>query len=78
MIFAVSFVVLFSLFQFLMGLFLTFIYTPDMELAWSASATLSHKVVLKGDSFFFTFFFAFLSATIAYFIPQKLNIDHNK
>jgi len=76
-VFAISFILLFSLFQLLFqvlsGTLLTFMYTPDMEEAWNSSANLSQEVVFKSNHhpFLLTLFFAFLSATIAYFIPKK-------
>ncbi|WP_138419445.1 hypothetical protein [Aquibacillus sediminis] len=73
-IFAISFVLLFSLLQALSGMLLTFFYTPDITEAWNASANLSQEVIIKGSNsnFFLTLFFAFLSASIAYFIPKKI------
>lgn len=72
-IFAISFILLFSLFQVLSGLVLTLTYTPDMEEAWNMSAGLPQESVIKGSSspFFLTLLLAFLSATIAYVIPKK-------
>jgi len=76
-IFAISFILLFSLFQFLFqvlsGTLFTFMYTPDIEEAWNSSANLSQEVVIKSNHspFLLTLFFAFLSATVAYFIPKK-------
>ena len=76
-IFAISFILLFSLFQFLFqvlsGTLLTFMYTPDIEGAWNSSANQSQEAVIKSNHspFSLTLYFAFLSATIAYFIPKK-------
>ncbi|GAB3053746.1 hypothetical protein [Virgibacillus ainsalahensis] len=81
-IFAISFILLFSLFQVLSGMFLTLTYTPDISEAWNRSADLSQEVVIKGSgsSFLLTLSIAFLSATIAYFIPKKItkNNSNNK
>lgn len=73
LIFAISFILLFLLFQILSGLFLTIAYTPDIEEAWNMSADAPQKVVIKGSRspFLITLFIAFLSASIAYFIPKK-------
>ncbi|MFD2043078.1 hypothetical protein ACFSTA_02010 [Ornithinibacillus salinisoli] len=73
-IFAISFILLFSLFEILSGMLLTTMYTPDITEAWNTSANLSQEVVIKGgtSNFLLTLFFAFLSATIAYFIPKKI------
>jgi len=70
-IFAISFILLFTLFQYLSGLFLTFTYTPNIEDAWNSSVNLSQEVVLKGNqrTLLLPLIIAFLSATIAYFIP---------
>ncbi|WP_010531420.1 hypothetical protein [Lentibacillus jeotgali] len=72
-IFALSFIVLFVLFQILSGLILTYVYTPDIEEAWNLSAALSRETEINSSSssFLITFFIALLSATIAYFIPKK-------
>ncbi|SES64596.1 hypothetical protein SAMN05216389_101230 [Oceanobacillus limi] len=72
-IFAVSFVVLYALFQVLSGMVLTYIYTPDLEEAWTKSGNLSQEAVLLSDrqSLLLPFIFAFVSASLAYFIPQK-------
>jgi len=82
-VFAISFILLFSLFEFLFqvlsGILSTFMYTPDMEEAWNSSANLSQEVVIKSNhrSFLLTLFIAFLSATIAYFIPKKFMRNDN-
>ncbi|MBP1970165.1 ABC-type Fe3+ transport system permease subunit [Virgibacillus natechei] len=79
-IFAISFVLLFSLFQVLSGIILTITYTPDIEEVWNMSANLPDEVVMQGSSsssFFYTLFIAFLSATIAYFIPKKFTKHSN-
>ncbi|ASK61605.1 hypothetical protein CFK37_05200 [Virgibacillus phasianinus] len=75
-IFAISFILLFSLFQVLSGMLLTFTYTPDISEAWNLSAN-SQETIIKSShsSFLLTLFIAFLSATIAYFIPK--NIPNN-
>ncbi|MUK90616.1 hypothetical protein GMD78_19855 [Ornithinibacillus sp. L9] len=71
-IFIISFLILFSLFQVLSGLFLTYVYTPDIAEAWGMGANLSQEVAIKSSQspFLFTLFLALLSATIAYFIPE--------
>lgn len=81
-IFTISFVVLFSLFEVVSGMFLTFFYTPNVEAVWELSAQLPQEVVLNasGRPFLLTLLFALLSATIAYFIlkgffKQKTNPD---
>lgn len=78
-IFAVSFVLLFSLLQMLSGMVLTYTYTPEIEKAWELSATLPQETVIKGSqhSFLLTFVIAFLSATIAYVIPKKVSNKSN-
>ncbi|HLR68231.1 hypothetical protein [Virgibacillus alimentarius] len=74
-IFAISFILLFLLFQVLSGMLLTFTYTPDVDDAWNMSANLSQEVIIKSSqsSFLLLLFIAFLSATIAYFISKKMN-----
>ncbi|WP_087973479.1 hypothetical protein [Oceanobacillus rekensis] len=73
-IFAISFLLLFSLLQVISGLLLTFMYTPDITEAWNTSANLSQEVVIKSGNnhYLLTLVFAFISATIAYFIPNKI------
>ncbi|RKQ30396.1 hypothetical protein [Oceanobacillus halophilus] len=73
-IFAISFLLLLSLFQVISGWFLTFMYTPDVTDAWNVSANLSSEVVIRSDNRndLLTIFFAFLSAIIAYFISWKM------
>lgn len=72
MIFAISFILLFSLCQILSGMILTFAYTPDIEEAWNSSASLSQETVIKGSvsPFWPMLLLAFLSASIAYFISN--------
>lgn len=77
-IFAISFILLFSLFQVLSGMILTFMYTPDITEAWNTSANLPQEVDIGSNSnFLLTLFIAFLSATIAYFIPKKITKSSN-
>ncbi|SFA95490.1 hypothetical protein SAMN04488072_104126 [Lentibacillus halodurans] len=79
-IFTTSFILLFSLFQILSGLFLTFTYTPGIEEAWNMSAGLPEEAVIisGGSSFLRTLIFGFLAATIAYFIPKKMTKNTNR
>ena len=78
-IFAISFILLFSIFQVLSGMFLTLMYTPNVEEAWNMSGSLSKEVVITSSysSFLPTLLIAFLSATIAYFIPKKITNNIN-
>ncbi|WP_106497300.1 hypothetical protein [Lentibacillus sp. Marseille-P4043] len=77
-IFAISFILLFSLFQVLSGMILTFTYTPDIAEAWKMSSHSSQEVIMKGNSSFLpTLILAFLSATIAYFISKKFTKSNN-
>lgn len=69
-IFAISFVFLFIVFQILSGYFLTLFYTPDITEAWNQAGNLPSSVVIKGSSSFIPLFFAFLAATLAYFTPK--------
>lgn len=73
-IFAISFILLFVLFQILSGLVLTYAYTPDIEEAWKMSADAPQETIIRssGSSFLLTLLIAFVAATIAYFIPKKL------
>ncbi|WP_047981826.1 hypothetical protein [Ornithinibacillus contaminans] len=77
-IFALSFIVLFSVFQVLSGFFLTLIYTPDMADAWKLSSNLSKETSISGhSSYLLAFVIAFLSATIAYFVPKMMKDKNN-
>ncbi|MDY0404337.1 hypothetical protein P5G51_001940 [Virgibacillus sp. 179-BFC.A HS] len=69
-IFAISFIILFSAFQILSGYFLTLFFTPDITEAWNQAGNLPNSVVMKGTSSFIPLFFAFLAATLAYFTPK--------
>lgn len=68
-LFSIRFIILFTLFQVLSGLLLTITYTPHFS-----SANLSNQTSLTSSSspFLLTLLIAFLSATIAYFIPAKI------
>lgn len=76
-VFAVSFILLFSLFilsaQVLSGMFLTPTYVPDINEAWNASAVLPQQTEIFSSSnpFSLTLLLALLSSTFAYFISQK-------
>lgn len=78
-VFAISFILLFSLFQVLSGMLLTITYTPDIAEAWNLSANLSEETIIKSSNspFLLTLFIAFLSATIAYFIPIKVTKNNS-
>jgi quinol-cytochrome oxidoreductase complex cytochrome b subunit len=73
-IFAISFALLFIIFQVISGMLLTMLYTPNIEEAWSMSGSLSQETVITGNSnsFLITLFTTLLSAAIAYLIPKKL------
>ncbi|MFU0792035.1 MAG: Integral membrane protein [Virgibacillus proomii] len=70
-IFSISFILLFLLFQVSAGLLLTLIYAPDITETWNINANLSQTVVLKSSSFLIPLLFTLLSALIAYFISKK-------
>jgi len=69
-IFLGSFIVLFALFQMVSGLFLTFIYQPDVEEAWNMSANLTSETTLVGSTTTPTIIIAALAAVFAYFVPK--------
>lgn len=75
-VFSISFIFLFVVFQILYGYLLTLFYTPDIMGAWNQAGSLSSNGIIKGSSFFIPLFFAFLAATIAYFTP-KIFIKNN-
>ncbi|MEI3614000.1 hypothetical protein [Pseudogracilibacillus sp. SO30301A] len=77
-VFAISFILLFSLSHIFSGFFLTVTYKPNIEEAWHMSGNLSQEIVIKSNSsFLLTLFLAFLSATIAYYIPKKFIKNNN-
>ncbi|WP_461179029.1 hypothetical protein [Virgibacillus ainsalahensis] len=51
-------------------MFLTLIYTPDITEPWNSSGHSAQEVVIKSSSFLPALIVAFLSVTIAYFIPK--------
>lgn len=63
-IFSISFVVIYTLIQFGSGLFLTLTYTPGMTGTGNMGTIISQETFILCT--------AFLSASIAYFIPNKL------
>ena len=77
--FSISFIIAFILLEVVYGLFLTLTYTPDITETWNMGTTLSQETVIVGShkSILPTIFIAFLSAAIAYFIPNKLIRTNN-
>lgn len=77
-VFLSIFLLLFSLtillVQTLTGVFLTSTYTPDIDEAWKASATLHREIEIfaSSSSVWFILLSVTLSAIIAYFISQKV------
>ncbi|MGE7767425.1 hypothetical protein [Peribacillus sp. NPDC096540] len=72
LIFIISFLLLFTLLQISTGLFLTAIYTPDFSESLGMGNTLSKEVVFVQNSQMPTLIIAVLSATLAYFILNKV------
>ncbi|HEY4600685.1 MAG TPA: hypothetical protein VIG73_05335 [Cerasibacillus sp.] len=73
--FAIGFVVLFLLFEFTLGFFITFMFAPDVTGAWDQSILLPPEVWMTGipgSSFSYSLLFGLFSATIAYFIANKV------
>ncbi|WP_010530586.1 hypothetical protein [Lentibacillus jeotgali] len=77
-VFAISFIILFAVFQILSGYLVTFFYTPDITSAWNQVGGLSNTTVIKGGSSFTSLFIAFLAATLAYFVPKIFVKDNSK
>lgn len=75
-VFTVSFILLFSLWQIGSGLFLTLFYTPNIESAWESSANLSSDTLLTGNgvSIISSLLIVLISAIIARRIPKKENM----
>lgn len=77
-IFSISFIGVFTLLQVVSGLFLTLTYTPDMTGTLSMGTILSQETLIVGsDSVLPALLIAFLSASIAYFIPKKFTKTSN-
>lgn len=74
-IFVVSFLLLFTILQYLAGMLFTLMYSPDIDEAWKMAGVLSEETVIKGNTipFLLTLCSALLAASIAYFIPKKFN-----
>ncbi|MBA2876500.1 hypothetical protein [Thermaerobacillus caldiproteolyticus] len=70
-LFAISSILLFSMFQVLSGWILTLMYTPNMSDAWSKNAGLPQEVVFGGSDFMPTLLVAIISATIAFFMSKR-------
>lgn len=67
LVFIISFIVMFTVFQVLSGMFLTWIYTPNISSAWSMRTGLSQETVITGsNSFGLPLFTAALAASVAY------------
>ena len=69
-LFAISFLVLFTVFQVLAGYVATLLYTPDIANAWKEAGHASSEVVITGSSRIISLILAFLAATFAYFLPN--------
>jgi len=70
LVFFGSFIVIFSLFQMLSGMFLTMVYTPDISEAWDSASHLSNEVVIGGNPVWPTSIMALFSAVCAYFLSN--------
>lgn len=79
-IFAISFILLFLIFQIVFGVIITYMYTPDIQETWYTSGGLSQTNVHISSHYSFlpTFLIAFLAATIAYFIPKRMTNPNSK
>jgi len=78
MIFALSFILLFVSFQFFGGMFLTYMYTPDINAAWQMGGNLDQETAIKGShSPFSTLVLVLLAASLAYFISNKFSATDN-
>nr|WP_285890723.1 hypothetical protein [Mesobacillus maritimus] len=73
-VFILSFVLLYTVFQILSGLLLTALYTPDLS---SINNNTSQEVVF-GQTSIIPFSGTLLVATLAYFLSQKLFTTRKK
>lgn len=64
-----SFAVVFTALQVLSGMFLTWIYTPDLSSAWQ-NAEASHQIGFGNSSIIPTLISGILAVSIAYFMPS--------
>lgn len=69
-VFATSFIILFTVLQLFSGYLLTAFYSPDIKSAWHQAADLSNHTVMKGASPYTSLLIAFIAATLAYFAPK--------
>lgn len=78
-IFSISFIAAFTLLQVVSGIFITVTYMPDMEVARNMGTFLSQETFIVGSdsSLLPAIFIAFLSASIAYIIPNKFTSATN-
>lgn len=68
-IFVLSFILLFGIFQVLSGLLLTLFYVPNISSTWAKTADLPQHIEF-GRVSAIPFLIAILSAVVAYFIPN--------
>ncbi|WP_397539006.1 hypothetical protein [Rummeliibacillus pycnus] len=69
-VFIISFVVLFTVTQFLSGMLLTTLYTPNLSEAWMTSGHLPKAISFGNSTFIPTLILAMFSVIVAYFMPQ--------
>lgn len=72
LVFAVSFIVLFLIIQTLVGYVMTLLYTPAVNSAWYQAVNASENIVIDTRFTGHAFVIAFIAASIAFFIPEKL------
>lgn len=78
--FAISFIVLFTVFQYLSGFVLTKMYNPETNHAWMMSGPIAQETIIKSSSspFMLTLSLSLLAASISYFVPKKLMNKRDK
>lgn len=69
-IFSLSFIVLFIVFQILSGYILTLFYMSDISSAWHQADNLTNTTAVGKVTSFLPLIIAFLAAIIAVFIPK--------
>ncbi|WP_085523646.1 hypothetical protein [Tuberibacillus sp. Marseille-P3662] len=73
LIFIISLLLLFAVFQMLSGWIMTLAYTPDISDAWYQSENLSHEVTFNGNgSIIPTIISTGLAGTIAFLVVKKI------
>lgn len=70
-IFAVTFFILYLVFQMFSGYIMTFFYIPNLNDAWQQAGNLPSSISMKGKYSFISIFIALIAAILAYIITKR-------